>query len=133
MNTASRKTVAATAIAVGIAQGAVWIVLCVVLVKVVPRFEKVFIEFNVGLPGITRLLIILTHALTRYWFVVLPAILLWPLVSWGVVSLLSPSPEVALPRRLWYVLTWLAPMLFAAFTVVALFLPLSSLTAALSG
>ena len=133
MNAASRKTVAAAAIAVGIAQGAVWIVLCAALIRLVPRFEKVFVEFNVELPDITKLLIVLSRVLAGYWFIALAVILAWPFVNWGVVSLLSPSPEVAFPRRLWYVLTWLAPMLFAAFTVVALFLPLSRLTAALSG
>ncbi len=126
MNITSRRTVAATAIAVGIAQDAVWIALCAVLIAVVPGFERIFKEFDAPLPNITKLVILLTHMLFHCWFLALPMILAWPLVSWGVVSLLSPRPEFAAPRQLWYVLTWLAPILFAGYSIVALFVPLCS-------
>jgi hypothetical protein len=129
MNTASQKAVSGRAIAIGIAQAALWGVLGSTVMGAIPQFQKVFTDFGVDLPGVTRLVIVVSSLLYSYWYL---AILAAVLLNWGVVSLLWSNPEAVVARRAWYVATWLAPVALLAFVMIALLVPLVSLVTVLS-
>ena len=96
------------------------------------KFIKIFRDFNTNLPGMTIAVIRFTNFLASYWYLALLLVCLWPFVNWGIVSVLSPSPEVVIPRRLWYCLTWLIIFLIPVFAMVTLYLPLNGLIDSLS-
>jgi len=95
-------------------------------------FDKIFHDFGAELPGMTIVLIQFTQFLRHFWYLALLLVVSWPLVNWSIVTALSPRPEVVIPRRLWYFVTWAAPGLALAFAVVALFRPLIELITKLS-
>lgn len=132
MDAASQKAVAARATIVGIAQAALWIVFCAALLKVVPRFERIFLDFGAELPEPTKLVITLSHFMIAYWYLAILPICLWPVVNRGVVSALWSSPEKAGAKRAWYVVTWLVPVILLAIVVFALLIPLFGITVKLS-
>ena len=105
-------------------QSVLWIALGVAALIVVPKFEKVFRDFNTKLPDITITVLNASHLLRCYWHLALLPVLLWPFVNHGVVALLSPRPDVVIPKRLWYFVTWIVILLAVMFAVVALFAPL---------
>jgi len=119
-----RDVFGSRAFAVGVVQSVISVVLGVVALYVVPNFEKIFADFGTTLPTMTIILICFTRFLSRYWFLAFLPILLWPVVNHGVVSLLSPRPEVVIPRWLWYIATWMALVLIVVLAVFALFVPL---------
>ncbi len=112
---------------IGVAQSVVAIGLGVTALKVVPQFEKVFRDFDAKLPDMTKAVVILSRFLGFYWWLLILPVLLWPFVNWGIVSVLSPRPEVVIPKRIWYCATWGTMLLIVVFTVVALWVPLMSL------
>jgi hypothetical protein len=120
------------AFVVGVVQAALWIALGVTGLRVVRAFEKIFDDFGAELPGMTIVLIQFTQFLRHFWYLALLLVVSWPLVNWSIVTALSPRPEVVIPRRLWYFVTWAAPGLALAFAVVALFRPLIELITKLS-
>ncbi len=132
MSDAARRTMAFWALGQGIAQAAAWVALGALLIVKVPSYQKIFVDFGCQLPGMTLFVFSLSAVLSQHWRLLLRLIVMWPLVSLGVVWLLSPRPEVVLPRRLWYAATWLAFVLFLAFAVLAIVGPLVSLITALS-
>lgn len=117
---------------IGVVQSVVAIGLGVVALKVVPQFEKIFADFGTTLPTMTIIVISLGRFLAFYWYLLVLPVLLWPFVNWGIVSVLSPRPEVVMPRRLWYFVTWVFILLVVAFAVFALFRPLVVLITALT-
>lgn len=117
----------------GLAQSAVWLTLGVAALFVVSKFEQIFQDFGTSLPSMTIALLDLTHLLSRYWYLALLPVISWPFVNWGIVFLLSPRPEVVLPRRLWYFATWGVILLVVVFAMFALFRPLIVLISPLSG
>ena len=114
------------ALAVGVAQSVLWITLGVIALRVVPFFQRIYADFNSELPGTTIAVVSFTAFLRRSWFLVLPAVLSWPFINWGIDSLLSPRPGGRVPRWLWRCATWLLIVGVVVFVVVALFLPLAS-------
>lgn len=112
------------AFAVGIVQSVLWVALGVAALIVVPKFEKVFRDFNAKLPDITVSVLNASHFLGCYWYLALLPVLLWPFVNHGVVALLSPRPDVVIPKQLWYFATWIVILLAVMFAVVTLFAPL---------
>ncbi len=112
------------AFTVGIVQSVLWVALGVAALIVVPKFEKVFRDFNTKLPDITVTVLNASHFLGSYWYLALLPVLLWPFMNHGVVALLSPRPDVVIPKRLWYFATWVVILLTIMFAVVALFAPL---------
>lgn len=113
---------------VGAAQSMVVLALGLFALKVVPQFEKIFMDFGTTLPTMTIILIKVSRILAYFWYLTALPVLLWPLVNWGIVSLLSPRPEVVLPKELWYFLTWGIIVLIIAIAPVALLIPLISLS-----
>ena len=120
------------AFADGVVQSVIWAVLGVVALIAVPKFERIYADFGYGdarlngakLPNTTVAIISFTHVLRRFWYLALPLVCCWPFVNFGVVSLLSPRPEVVIPRRLWYDAMWVVLFLVIMFAVLALFRPL---------
>jgi len=123
---------ASGAFVVGMVQAALWIALGVAGLRVVRSFQKIFDDFGADLPGMTIVLIRFTQFLRHFWYLALLFVVSWPLVNWRVVSLLSPRPDVVIPRRLWYLVTWAALGLVLAFASAALFRPLIELITKLS-
>lgn len=119
-----RDVFGSRAFAVGVAQSVVCVALGAVAMTVVSDFEKIFADFGTTLPTMTIIVISFTRFLIHYRYVALLPALVWPFVNWGIVSLLSPRPEVVIPRWLWYTATWLVILLVVALAVVALVLPL---------
>jgi hypothetical protein len=105
-------------------QSVLWFALGVAALIVVPKLEKIFRDFGTKLPDMTITVLNASHFLGRYWYLALLPVLLWPFVNYGVVALLSPRPDVVMPKRLWYFATWVVILLAIMFAVVALFLPL---------
>ncbi|MGA2621492.1 MAG: hypothetical protein ABSF26_28045 [Thermoguttaceae bacterium] len=90
---------------VGVLQALLWAVIGAPLVRICSRFGKIFKDFGTKLSDLTLGLLNFAHFLVAHWYLGVLALVLWPVVNWGVVSILSPSPEVVVPRRLWYCLT----------------------------
>ena len=132
MHATTRESHAFTALIVGVVQSAVWIALAVAAVRVALGFEGIFRDFEAPLPVLTQCIIGVTRLVRSYWPLALVPVLLWPFVNWVVVSLLSWNPEVAAPRLLWYIATWLAPVVVFVLIVVSLFVPLITLMNRLS-
>jgi len=116
----ARDVFRSQAFLVGAAQSALWIALGAAFTYLAQSFEKIFKDFNCCLPAVTVAVLTLDHFLTCYWYLGVLLIVLWPLVSWGVV-LVSPSPN---SRQLWYVTTWTLPFVCAAVVIFALVRPL---------
>lgn len=53
----------------------VTIVTVVLMVFVVPQFEKIILENGGKVPGITRVVLSISHFFTEYWFILIPAII----------------------------------------------------------
>ena len=100
---------------IGIAQSMVLIALGVVALKVVPQFEKTFMDFGAKLPEMTMLTISVSRFLGLYWYLLVLPVFVWPFVNWGIASVLSPRPEVVLPKRIWYCVTWGTMLLIVVF------------------
>jgi hypothetical protein len=126
------RDIALGAFFTGIAQAGLWAALCVGLAVGGSRFEAIFADFGVALPALTVLTFQLLAILRIYWYLPVVLCCLWPLVNLGVVLLLSLKPDVALPRRIWYLLTWFAPILSAMLIFGALAIPMASLMSGLS-
>ena len=129
MDTASTKPVAGRALAIGVAQAIVWCVTCAGVVRVVPQFQKIFADFGAELPAMTILLINLSYFLYRYWYVAVAAACL---LNWGVASLVFSGSGNVVARRAWHLATWIAPLAFLGFVIVALAVPLVSLLTRMS-
>ena len=133
MVTSGRDVFHSRAFAVGIAQSVLWVALGVATLIVIPKFEKIFRDFNTMLPEMTVAVLSFSHLFGHYWYLAFLPVLLWPFVNHGVVALLSPRPDVVAPRRLWYFVTWAVIFVVVMVAVAALFLPLIVLISPLSG
>ena len=111
--------------------GLLWIVCVGVMWKIVPAFEKIFVDFEADMPAIAVLAITYSNLAIR-WFLVIPFIA----ALWGgdliVLNALGHDPKNALPRRLWLALMLLVPLGLTALTILAMFLPLIGTIEALS-
>ena len=93
--------------------------LVALLCLIVPKFEQMFREMDLGeLPGVTMLLLLLINTLRNYWFLVLPA-LCWPVTmffTWGCRS----------RRRMWWIVAFvmLAGGTLLTLAAFGLFMPL---------
>ena len=122
-----RDILRSRAFAVGTTQSMIWVVLGSAVLRSVNQFEKIFQDFGAKLPVMTIVLVKFAHFLGGRWYLVFLTAMVWPLVNWGVVSNLSPSPEVVLPKRIWYFITWAVILLVVPFVAYALFQPLIEL------
>lgn len=117
---------------IGIAQSVAAIALGIIALRIVPQCEWTFKDFGVELPEMTMHTIRLSHFLDLYWHLLVLPVLVWPFVNWGIASVLSPRPEVVIPRRVWYCMTWGAMFLIVVFIGIALLVPLITLHERLS-
>jgi type II secretory pathway component PulF len=121
---AMRDVFRSRAFIAGTVQSVLWLALGVALIHQAPSFDKIFKDFGVELPGLTIAVLKLGHFLVYLWYLCIPPIMLWPLVNWGVVQLVSPNRIL---QQLWRVATWTLPLVCAAIVACGLFLPLIKL------
>ena len=62
----------------------IFICLVVMMVRVVPEFEKIFCDFEAALPVMTQIVIMASHVLVRYWWLML--LLIVPLFLWLFIA-----------------------------------------------
>ena len=58
-------------------------ILIFIMLRIVPEFEKIFLDFGTDLPGMTRFLIGASNAIARYWYLI-PII---PFSIWLIIKL----------------------------------------------
>ena len=58
----------------------IFICLVAMMVRIVPEFEKIFCDFDAVLPAMTQIVIMASHVLVRYWWLML--LLIIPLFLW---------------------------------------------------
>jgi len=114
------------AVIVAMSQGVVWTALFAFLAIFGPPYERLFHDFRLELPAVTRSFVSLTHFVYDYWYLVVVLVLLWMLVNGGVVWLLDRSQSV-IGKIGWYVVTWLAALAFLVFANLALVIPMANL------
>ena len=90
--------------------------------------EKAFTRFNVKLPEATQAILDFALFLRQFWYLGLLAACCWPFVTWGVVSLLSADGEAFILRRLWYLATWIVPVVAVIFALAAQMISLLACT-----
>ena len=67
-------------------------VICFVMLKIVPEFEKIFIDFGTELPALTTIVISVSNCVVYYWYLAVPFILLPVVVA--VVHLILQTNSV---------------------------------------
>jgi len=114
------------AVVFGIVQGVVWMGVCVAFIQLAPGFERVFADFKVDLPELTKRFIQLDHFLHQYWWLAIPLVLVWALANVGVVVALGLSPTTfsRFCKWTWCVLASLAPLAFMALATLAYIVPM---------
>ena len=64
------------------------LILVFIMLKIVPEFQKIFDDFETELPMMTQILIVISYAVARYWYL-LPSI---PIGVWLFVKLVRKFP-----------------------------------------
>ena len=105
-----------------------WIVLLGMMLKFVPTFEKIFQDFDAYLPVMTVWTIRSSCFAASYWFLILPVIAVLCVADLIVLCALYLRPKGVVARRLWLVLMLLVPLGFMAWTMLAMYIGLASLT-----
>lgn len=127
-----QRDVALGAFFMGMAQAILWAAVGLWLGVVAVKFQGMFADFGTELPTLSVAVLTLAAIVARFWYVTVVLCCVWPLVSLGIVRLLSLKPEVTLPRRIWYVVSWAAPLLLAVLTVAGIVLPMATLMSGLN-
>ncbi len=110
------------------AHGVAWGLLMVVLVGVVRKFEPIFQDFGVDLPGMTVVVIKAAHL----GILLVPLFLILMGADWAVLNALDRRGQ-ARRYRAWAIAMLIATLLLLGATIVALVMPLISLQTRLSG
>ena len=111
-----------------IAHGIAWGVWLIVLTFGVRKLEAIFVDFGVGLPGFTALVIRVSHL----GIALVPLLLVVLGVDWFVLHALDRRGE-ARRYRTWSIAMLVVPWLLFAATIVALAIPFLSILTRLSG
>lgn len=107
--------------------GVLWVVVLLVFVMVVPRFEKVFADFDLELPVMTQLAVSISHRLITFWPLTFLGLITCGLFDGFLLGVTQPRTL----RVLLSVLLALIPIIVAAVVVMFLFLPLMGLVQSL--
>ena len=108
--------------------GLLWIVLLEMMLKYVPSFVKIFADFDAELPVMTVWVIRSSRFSVCYWFLILPIIAVLCAADLAVLYALYLHPKAVVLRWLWLALMLLVPLGLMAWTVLAMYIPLVSLT-----
>lgn len=130
-NETRRARSLARTILFGAFHGLAWMVLLWLMVQRVPDFANIFVDFEVEIPTLTRWVVSVSFFSIRYCSFLLPAVILLCLVNTAVLRVLSVRPGAALLRWSWMGFMFLVPAVLIAVTLVAMFVPLVSLTSSL--
>jgi hypothetical protein len=93
--------------------GAAWVALVLVLLLVVPRYDKMFKDFGLKLPLLTEMVVAASRWVVRYWYVLVPAGVVLLALDAAVLHGLRLAPATR-------ILSWLWFLLILAGTLVAL-------------
>ena len=108
-----------------------WLAVFLVMLVVVPHFERTFADFQVRVPAVTEAALLASRWYTRYWYVALPAAAVAaPALALGSYAVRHQvlSPWLS---RAWWALALGLPLLIVAAVALAMYLPMASLTEAL--
>ncbi len=111
-----------------IAHAVAWGAWLIVLTVVERKFEAIFQDFGVDLPGMTVLVIKVGHT----GMLLAPLLLIVLGADWVVLNTMDRRGE-ARGHRAWAIAMLIAPLLLFGATIVALVIPLISLETRLSG
>jgi hypothetical protein len=100
-----------------------------VLIFVVPSFEKMFVEFEIKIPPPTLLILAISRLAVSYWYLAIVAAPLYFLFLLGAQSL---DRHISGFNLGWAILFWLGMTLFLIIGILAIAIPLLSLTFNLS-
>lgn len=120
------SAVSFTVIALGV-HAIFWLPLFLVLLLVVPRFERTFAEFKMQLPFLTEAVLATSRWLNNYWYVLLLAFPFLLALDGAIVFLLRREPRTRALGMLWLLLWLVLPVLAVPVLVVALWLPMIKL------
>ena len=70
-------------------------ILIFIMLKIVPEFEKIFVDFGTELPGMTRFLINASNAVATYWYLI-------PLIPFSLWLLIKLTTSFAQGRFGWH-------------------------------
>jgi hypothetical protein len=106
------------------------VVVIVALVRMVPEFLRLFQEFDADVPAMTRWVVLLSHVVVQYWYLLVPLVLVIDAAILFGLRLL-PGKARGLSTA-WAVLVLVAAILLLGFIILALALPLQALIVDLS-
>jgi hypothetical protein len=100
-----------------------------VLIFVVPSFEKMFVDFEIKLPPPTLLILAISRLAVNYWYL---AIIVAPLYFLFLLGIQSLDRHIKGFNLGWAILFWLSAALFLVVGTLAIAMPLLTLTFNLS-
>jgi type II secretory pathway component PulF len=110
-----------------------WIGLGILLYFVMPRIAWTFADFGVDLPDMTVLAIQASGFVIKYYWLVLPVLMLLAAGDWAILAHLRRLPDGRRAEWIWSGLMVAVPLGVLAFLAVAILIPLTHITTPLSG
>ena len=110
-----------------------WIGLGILLYFVMPRIARTFADFGVDLPAMTVLAIQASGFVIKFFWLVLPVLILLAAGDWAILAHLRRLPDGRRAEWIWSGLMVAIPLGVLAFLAVATLIPLSQITMKLSG
>lgn len=120
------------AVILSVFHGSLWILLLGMMLWYVPSFGKIFKEFEVALPAMTELAISASYFSINFWYAVVFAVMVLAAADLMLLYAMYLHPKLAALRWLWLTLMLFAPFGLIALTVLAMNIPMISLTRQLS-
>jgi hypothetical protein len=113
--------------------GLAWLIVVSVLEGIVPRFEAIFKDFGIPMPGMTMVVITASHVVTRYAALVVLALVLFAMADGHILLHWTADPRRRGLAAFWSTAASVIPFAAIVYLVVALVLPLLILDHKLSG
>lgn len=127
------KPAARSSLLLVIIPAALWIGLGVLLSLFVPIFAAIFSDFGVDLPVMTVLVIQASWFVTRFYWIILPVLIILAGVDRAILERLRRGPGGRRAVWIWSGLMMALPVGVFAFMFLAIFVPLIQLITKLSG
>jgi type II secretory pathway component PulF len=107
------------------AHGAVWLVFGIVMIGVIPRFLQTFREWRFAVPSHTELVLSASQWMVSFWFLLVPALVLFFAVDAGILFRLRRNSVTQTPSTLWSMFMLAVPLVLTVFALGAVMLPLT--------
>jgi len=105
-------------------QSILWIAVIILLVKLVPRFIKIFEDFNTELPRISMIVIDASHFLYSYWYVFLPLLILFCVGDFVLSYFLFHRQKHGVLGTFWRIGMFALPICWIILILLGCFIPL---------